>query len=300
MSFTDEINRELAETKLQKTCCRKAMLYGLFINASFDGEKRISLKLKDACAAEKAAEILKKQFSVQAEISEQSRAGRKTFCISFFSKAIFGFLEELDAKNEKTIEELLGFKCDACQNAFLRGVFVAAGSVSDPSKGYHLEFSVFSPERARKLCSFLEGIDFAPKTIERNGKVGIYYKKNITINDIIHYIGASKSSYKMTDIYIEKNLRSRANRATNFVTHNIEKTVVAYNRQREAIEFLEKIGRLEGLGADICYTARLHLENEGASLSELAAMHEPPISKSGLNRRLSKILNEATMRKKEQ
>ena len=112
------------------------------------------------------------------------------------------------------------------------------------------------------------------------------------ITDLLYHIRAMKTAFEYSDICIENEIRNRENRATNFVASNISKSVEASQRQVAAIEELVATGAMLKLPEEILYTARLRIENPDATLSELARLHEPPISKSGLNRRLNRILEE--------
>ncbi len=298
MSFTNDVINEIREVPLQKTCCRKAFLYGLLINAQLMGGKELCVSLKNEAVADTAVEILQKQFSAEGELSEYKKAGRQLWMLKVKSKALCSYLQELDEGKEEHIFNIVGFKCDECGRAFARGVFIACGTLNDPYKGYHLEFS-FLTENSRRIklfCSFLRWLQIdEPKTVNRGNKTGVYYKKNLAITDLLYVMGAAKTNFNITNIFIERDFRNDENRATNCVTQNIARSVAASIKHIEAIERLDRCGRLQGLGEDICYTAGLRMENPSATLSELALMHEPPISKSGLNRRLTKILEEAEL-----
>ena len=130
----------------------------------------------------------------------------------------------------------------------------------------------------------------SPGIVRRPNKVGLYYKSNTKISDLLYFFGASKASFVMTNFSIERDIRNNENRATNCVTRNISRSVDATRKQIEAIELLIERQKIEALGSELEYTAKLRLENDSASLSELAELHDPPISKSGLNGRLKKIL----------
>ena len=123
----------------------------------------------------------------------------------------------------------------------------------------------------------------------RKNKIGVYFKSNTVISDILSYAGAMKASFEVTNTFIERDIRNNENRATNFVAKNISKSVTATQKQISAINKLIEKGKLDGLSTELIQTALLRLENDDISLAELALMHEPPISKSGLNHRLEKI-----------
>ena len=291
MSFTTDVTKELLEASLPKTCCRKALLYGMLFGANRTDGNAIDVEFRTQESAQKASQILKAQFSLDTEIKETARAGRKFFDIAAKSKAIANFLDETDAESStKTLSQLVGFRCPDCSGAFLRGVFISLGTVSDPNKGYHLEFSLKYPARAKLLFEFLESEELAPKIVTRSGKQGLYYKSSSAILEVIYYMGGVKSSFEIPNAGLVRDLRNAENRATNCVTTNISRSVDASRKQIEAIVRLRDLGKLGKLSEDLRYTAELRLANPSSPLSELALMHEPPISKSGLNRRITKLM----------
>lgn len=178
--------------------------------------------------------------------------------------------------------------------AFVRGVFVAAGTVSDPaSSSYHAEFILPDAARARAVYTLLAQLGSIPKIINRKNGTGLYFKSSDAIEELLVKLGATGAAFRLINCKIERTLRNNENRATNCVARNISKTVTASRRQVDDIEKLSALGLLEGLPFDLRVTAKLRLENPEASLAELAELHRPTISKSGLNHRLKKISDEA-------
>ena len=296
MSFTHEVIDELIAAGTAKTCCRKALLYGLFFTARPDEsvKNRIFLELRTKKAADLASEILARQFSATAEVLGYVRAGREYFSLTVVSKALYSYVRALgDSEDGRLFHELVGYRCDECAGCFIRGVFIGCGSMNDPQKSYHLEFSLPDEERAEKLLSALGRVVPTPKKVKRGAKIGVYYKHNESIFHLLNYMGGGQSRFVLTNTFIERDIRNAENRATNCVTKNISKAVEASKRQIEAIERLNESGKMLSLPEELRYTAGLRLENPSATLFELAYMHEPPISKSGLNRRLTRLLEEA-------
>ena len=294
MSFTDAIVTELSALPTGKNCCRRALLCGLFFDGTTDAsEKRISARFRSECAARLAVSLLESRFSAGAELREKVYAGRKYWHVTSLCPAIWDVLRAVDSEDGRMLFELLGFRCGNCRAEFLRGVFVAIATVNDPHKGYHMEFSLSSPKRADRLSDLLETFTERPKRIRRGAKEGLYYKTNSAISDLIYYVGGTKSSFDVANTWIEHDIRNNENRATNCVARNISRAVGASQRHIAAIEQLSACGRLSSLPRELRETAALRLENDSASLAELARLHEPPISKSGLNQRLTKLLQEA-------
>ncbi len=269
-------------------------MYGLFVSAQPLDGGFVRAEFHRADVAELAAEIIAKQFATEPLAEQYVRAGRESVALTVRSKALAKFISEMDnAECEKTMQDIVGFRCAECVHAFLKGVFIAVGSVNDPHKGYHLEFSLPNAERAEKTATQLAAALTPPKRVKRGSRVGFYYKTNVAIFDILCYLGAVGCGFGVSDVSIERDIRNSENRATNCVAHNIERSVGASLKQVEAIEFLMEHGAFDKLADELRYTAELRYENPSSSLAELALMHEPPISKSGLNRRLTKILEAA-------
>ncbi|MBP3369463.1 MAG: DNA-binding protein WhiA [Clostridia bacterium] len=296
MSFTLEVIDELLANDTAKTCCRKALLFGLFCSATLDGSQKnkIHTEFKIKKAAELAEGILLKQFSAQATVTPNVRAGRNLFALSVSSRALASFVASLDSETDtRSLSELIGYRCSDCASAFMRGVFIACGSINDPKKAYHLELSFVSARRAQRIADELGSVLASPKTVSRGARIGVYYKSNEAIFDLLNYIGGGQSRFLLTNTFIERDIRNAENRATNCVASNISKSVGASMKQIEAIRSLVESGKILSLSEELRYTAELRLENPSASLFELSHLHEPPISKSGLNRRLTRLLEEA-------
>lgn len=282
------------ELELSKTCCRKAFLLGLFFGAQTEQNNRIMAEFRSEEIAKAALEILKRQFSSEPELIKVGRAGRYFWRVEATTKALCSFLQTADKKGgEAQLSSLAGFRCAACPNSFLRGVFLAVGSINDPDKGYHLELSLPNGKRAELISNFLSEAVSEPKRVERGGKTGLYYKRNMQIVDMLYYVGAMQCGFDFSNSCISKDIRNNINRTTNCVAKNISRAVDASLKHIEAIELLEKFERMPNLSEELRYTAELRVANPSVSLAELARLHEPPISKSGLNRRLLRIMEEA-------
>ena len=294
MSFTTEISEELIRLPVKKTCCRKALLLGLLCASRRETEQggRV-LYFYHAPIAELTDTLLDKVFHAKVERSETVRAGRKTFVVSFRSQSVDAFLSELDGTAVKNAPETVGFRCASCAAAFLRGVFLATATVSDPTKGYHLEMLFPTEGRANFLAQFLRDTLSTPSRARRKDRFGCVYKSNGAISDLLYFMGCAQTSFAVANACIERDIRNNENRATNCVASNISRSVDASARQRAAIERLIETRRIDGLSEELRYTAELRMEYPSASLLELSLLHIPPITKSGLNRRLSKLVEAA-------
>lgn len=293
MSFTVEIIDELVSLEYDKTCCRKALLFGLFFGAERVEKKLVCAEFKTENSARLALDVLKRQFSAEPELFEVKRAGRNFYCVKLNSKAIANYIDTISAEEQgedKSLFDVVGFRCSGCAKAFLAGAFIAVGASLSPEKRYSLEFSVKGEGRAELLSRLLCETVGSPGCVDRRTKIGLYYKENEMISDILSYIGASKAAYSVINAYVGHAIKNQENRATNCVLSNIKKSVLAIRRQIDAINALKASGKFDGLDEDLKYTAELRIEYDSASLAELALLHEPSISKSGLNKRLEKII----------
>lgn len=181
------------------------------------------------------------------------------------------------------------FICDDCVKYFIRGVFITYGTITNPYKSYHLEIIVNNREAADSLFDLLSEIGMEPKKIKRKNHYILYYKESEIIVDFLNLIGANKSAFHIMNTKIFKEIRNNANRLANCDTANIDKTVSAAKTHMDAIKILISEGIIHDLPDELKETAYLRLNNPDISLSELAQLHNPPISKSGVNHRLKKL-----------
>lgn len=175
------------------------------------------------------------------------------------------------------------------QLAFLRGAFLAVGSVSSPEKAYHLELVLKDEEMANDLKNLVNMYHLNAKVVSRKGSFVVYLKESENIKDFLTLIGAQTAILEFENVRILKEMRNNVNRIVNCETANLDKTINASRRQIESIETIEQHMGLEKLPIGLKELAYLRLENEGASLSELAQMLNKPTSRSGVNHRFKKL-----------
>lgn len=172
----------------------------------------------------------------------------------------------------------------------IAGMFLSCGSISDPNKGYHMEFVMPDLD----LCNFLgltliEKYNMLAKHVERKNHHILYYKESDNIIDMIALMGATTSSFELTNIKIYKDMRNNINRGVNCVNANIEKSIRAAERQIEDIELIDEVMGLDKLPDNLREIAMLRYENPDFNLADLGAALDPPISRSGANHRLNKL-----------
>lgn len=287
MSFSEDVKKELLAIDTRTNCCRKAMLFGLLYNAKHIEATHMAAVFNSCECAEIVSEFLGN--NVEPRIFRSVRGGRRKYTVDFSSKSFSSFIFKIS--HEEKISDAAKFRCEDCKRAFLRGVIISYATLNDPAKGYHLEIplSAENSDRLSSLFSFLTECGFDAKKRKTQRGESLYFKSNTVIADILNYAGAMKSSFAVTNTYIERDIRNNENRATNFVAKNISRSVNATQRQIIAINKLIAHKKLDKLPLELVETAYLRVENDDLSLSELALMHEPPISKSGLNHRLEKL-----------
>lgn len=180
-------------------------------------------------------------------------------------------------------------KKDCCARAFLRGAFLAAGTVSDPSKSYHLEITCPGEREAMQLLTLMERCGMEPKEMVRKGTPVVYIKEGQQVRDLLAMMGATVAMMDLENARILKGVRGNVNRRVNCETSNINKAVAAGMKQVRAIRALEAAGELDTLSDGLYDIAQARLAHPDATLEELGQTLVPPVSKSGVNHRLRKL-----------
>ena len=297
MSFSQQVKEELNSIQIKSNCCKKSYLFGAILSSE-NKDGHIILNLSDESTITTVLYLLKTIYKSIPEVKSVKRGCYKCSEIYIDSKKLSEFLSFADSYNEE-ISESTFFSCTNCKSAFLRGVFCACGHVSDPKKSYTLEIRAKNAARAeliRKVIGEWQEIS-PPNFTQRKEGIGLFYRNESSIEDFLTACGANKSLFTFYEALVEKNVRNIENRATNCVARNISKSVAASAAQVSAIESLISSKSIDELPHDLRTTAALRVTYSDVTLSELAALHNPPISKSGLNHRLSKIVEEAKKRK---
>lgn len=289
MSFSSEVKREIIDIKIKKYCCRSAFLLGMLADCPIseaDGKtlgKYTTLSEENRDLAER---MLIGVWKTKVKRSEGSRMGAPYYTLEFEVGERAAALLRICKGGERIFDEDF---CPSCRVCFMRGIFVSNGTVSDPMTGYHMELKFKNAHVAKQIYELLEEDGIPPKILNRKTSVGLYYKNSGGIEDVLTYLGTVKSVFDLMNAKIEREIRNSVNRSTNCVAGNISKSVSAAQKQLSAIAEIEAAGKLPMLEADLFETAKLRADNPSLSLAELARVHNPPISKSGLNHRLAKI-----------
>lgn len=300
MSFAQETKAGLvsASEGQKHECCRKAELYGILYSAGIFSRER--LKLVTVCE-ELAALCIKRLrdlYSIEGNLyitekksgeSDERRSCKITVPQKRELERLFHGFKYTPEDTESLVKREM-FKCQGCMAAFVRGAFLSAGTLTDPDKGYHLELDFTSEAAAQSITELLSECGIEPKRTSRKTEHVLYYKDSESIENFLAFIGATNAAFTIMNKKIERELRSDANRLANSELANIGKTVAAAGDQLAAINSLKAKGELERMPDELKITAYLRLEHADATLAQLAALHDPPITKSGVNHRLKKII----------
>ena len=282
MSFSAEQKERIITESHKNSCCRRAFLCGILASKASIDEKEIAVSLEKKEYCEFVAKLIFEFFGREPVISAPKGGGRCKL-ITFESKAAVKYLTSLN-----DITTLFVEKCQGCASAFSKGVFFACGSISNPEKQYLLE--LLPSQNTDLIEQFLINHSLTPRITVRNGKKGIYFKRASDIEDFCGFAGLTEAMFVITNTQIKREFLNNTNRAVNCETKNISKAVEASGRQIAAIKALIEHNLLSNLPDELEYTARLRIENESLSLLQLSKLFIPPISKSGLSHRLSKII----------
>ena len=290
MSFSSNVKQELCRLPINRKLEAAAELYGilLYCNAFTADLVRITTESRDL--AERLPRLMKKVFSFDQEPEES--AGKLLFVMGSQEKIHKMFAQfGLSAARDVTLHVNYGMlEEDEERLAFLRGAFLSGGSVTDPAKRYHLELTTSHYKVSRETCALLLDAGFSPKETTRGGNSILYFKQSDMIEDFLTAIGAPVCAMGVMEAKVEKDLRNGINRRVNCETANLTKVVDASIEQVAAIRKLQKQGRLKELPPKLRETAKLRLDNPEATLQELAAMQDPPVSKSAMNHRMRKLV----------
>ncbi|MCI7062758.1 MAG: DNA-binding protein WhiA [Lachnospiraceae bacterium] len=305
MSFSGDIKKELLRQLPAARHCQIAELAALFdlvgrVRQDESGSEYLEIHTENLTVARKSYMLLISVFHDPVEVlvrNHNIRGNiREYYIIVRNRQTIISMLKALKMMDEqgRIAVDCLGhqhrlIQNTCCKRAFLRGVFLAAGSLSDPEKAYHLEFALFSEQFASFIKDILAFFELEAKIVRRKRYFVVYIKEGSQIVDFLNVVEAHIALMEFENVRIVKEVRNSVNRQVNCETANIGKTVAAAAKQIEDIEFIECNMGLRKLARGLREIAELRLEYPDASLQELGKMLDPPIGKSGVNHRLRKL-----------
>ena len=293
MSFSSEAKKEIAAEMPDKLCCRTAQAYGMLQCGHAFSADEISLQTESAQIADTYDRLVSRICSIPRPARDTLR--RRTTLHQSVITAPSHRLAVLEHFGHSGSEVSLrlnraNLDCDACARAYLRGAFLVCGAVTDPERDYHLEFALPHYNLARDLLTLLREVDFPAKSATRGGNYIVYIKGSEAIEDCLTYLGATHAALEMMGVKMVKSIRNDTNRRLNFENANLDKTVQAAVAQMNALHRIEETCGLAALPEDLQPLAKLRLENPDLSLRDLGEMMDPPLSRSGVNHRLQRIL----------
>lgn len=293
MSFSFDTKNELCRLPVQKLCCARAEAYGILLYCNTFSSTEVRIITENPNFAARLPKLFKRAFNLQFDRRpEPDVPGKLVFQITERKKLdhiinLLGY----DPRQNLVLHINFGLlEEECCRASFLRGVFFAGGSITDPLKRYHLELTTSHLQANRELEVLLRECGYPPKSLSRNGSFITYFKQSDQIEDFLTLVGAPVAAMKIMSAKLEKDLRNSVNRRLNCDSANLDKAVEAAQEQLEGIRKLQAAGLLEQLPDKLQLTAALRLENPELTLSELAEEFDPPVTKSCLNHRLRKIM----------
>ena len=299
MSFSAEVKAELTRIEIEKNCCMLAQLSAVLrMNGDLvirRGNFGINFITENAALARQVLKLLKQQFKVSTEVVvTRSRRLKKNnrYQVRILPAAevlpVVNSLRLLPGDDGRLENDLLLSPC--CRRCFLRGVFMASGSVNKPEGDYHLEIITSNKNFADTILRVMKYFDLPVKLTDRKNEYIIYLKGGDYIIYFLSVIGAHNALLKFENVRVVKQMRNQVNRLVNCETANLDKTVQAALRQVESINFLKSKEQYWcELTVALREAAELRLAYPDSTLSELVELNDSNISKSGLNHRLKKI-----------
>ncbi len=305
MSFSSEVKEELSrQMSSARHCCiaETAAIISLCGHVKISGENRYSVKIhtENIAVARKYFTLLRKTFNIVAEITIRQNVYLKkgrTYTITVNNhedalkllvtcKLIDG---DGDIVENMSIVDNVVIMNSCCKRAFVRGAFIASGSISTPEKFYHFEIVCNSYDKAVQLCELIATFQIEAKIVERKKHFVVYIKDGSGIVDILNVMEAHVALMNLENVRILKEMRNSVNRKVNCETANLNKTVAAAVKQIEDISYIRDTVGLSYLPDALRQLAEIRLENPDVSLKELGTLLDTPVGKSGVNHRLRKI-----------
>ena len=305
MSFSSKVKEELSkDCNNPRHCCiaETAAIISMCGKVIFDEKDRVRIEIhtENVTVARKYFTLLKKTYNINTDISirhssslnknrsyvlsvNDDETARKILMTCRLMKP-FGVIEE-----DFSISDSLIIQRECCKRAFIRGAFLASGSVSDPVKTYHFEIVCLSEAKAKQLQMIMETFNINARVIKRRKYFVVYVKDSSQVVDLLNIMGAYNALMDMENVRIVKDMRNNVNRKVNCETANINKTVSAAVKQIEDIRFIQMSSAFDELPESLQEMAELRVRYPEATLAELGQLLDTPVGKSGVNHRLKKI-----------
>ncbi|MFI3171542.1 MAG: DNA-binding protein WhiA [Eubacteriales bacterium] len=304
MSFSGEVKQELARMIPEARHCQIAELSAILsicgrVIISENEEYKLKVRTENISVARKCFTLIKKTFNMNTDISINRNISRKIsvyeVVVSDHEKAIrilqaTKILDECgEIREELSVVRNILVQQPCCKRAFIRGAFLASGSMSNPNKSYHFEIVCATEDKAKQLVSIINSFDMDAKMVVRKKHYVVYLKEGAQIVDVLNIMEAHVALMELENVRILKDMRNTVNRKVNCETANINKTVSAAVKQVNDIEYIQDAIGLEELSEGLREVAELRLEYRDLPLKELGELLSVPVGKSGVNHRLRKL-----------
>jgi len=294
VSFSANVKEELCRADIKNKCCAQAEAYGILLFCNSFTDTEIKIVTENPHLSLRLPPLFWKAFRVDFDTYPEvlGETGKQSFGIRDPEK-LAAIWETYGYEPKSSIAHHINYavleeQCDRI--SFLRGAFLAGGSATDPGKGYHLELSTSHYSVSRELGALMREIGFEPKETTRKANYVTYFKSSAVIEDFLTTLGAPVQAMQIMEAKVEKQLRGGVNRRVNCDAANLDKTVEAAMEVIHAIHRLEERAMLDSLPEKLKEAALLRKEHPEGTLTELAAMCTPPVTKSAFNHRLRKLL----------
>ena len=303
MSFSGMVKEELSRQIGTARHCRIAELAALIgfcgrLEHFPQGEK-LKLQTENETVARKCFTLLQKTFNIEKEISVRENSHLKRVKVYVLEISDPEEIREIlqatkliaDSKFCDTLilQDMLVVQQSCCKRAYIRGAFLASGSISDPEKGYHFEIVYPDERKAQQLQTIIRSFSVDAKIVQRKKSYVVYVKEGAQIVDMLAVMEANVALMDLDNIRILKEMRNSVNRKVNCETANINKTVNAAVKQMEDIKLIQQVMGFEQLSDGLAQIAELRMQYPEATLKELGMMLSPQVGKSGVNHRLRKL-----------
>ena len=296
MSFASETKLDLCSIASTDVEVLRAELYAMLLLSREFSQEKIVFKTENKNTADHFVSLCTMLFTPIVEYRKPLTKSSKTFTVELIDsmdcKRIFDFYGH-DNREITLRVNRANLPDNKCERAFVRGVFLSCGSVTDPDKAYHLELCVVHKILCTDICNIIRDIEDCTVTIKmlnRNGSYIGYVKDSEQITDLLTFMGATNSAMTVMGAKAIKQVRNAANRRTNSEIANLQKVASASATQIKAINKLKKSGKFLSLSDELKEVARLRVEYPELSLRDMGEMLEPKISRSGVNHRMTKLM----------
>ncbi len=297
ISFSAAAKAEVCKVFPHRDCCALAQCFGILLYCNSFTASGIKIITESRDFALLLPKLFKRTFNLNFDIFPSMEAPGKLIFQIIDEEKIADIMDAFGFDLADTVSlhvNLPLLEEDCCKAAFLRGAFLAGGSVTDPEKGYHMEIATTHKSVARETYMLMhESMEVYPKTAERSGGQVLYLKQSDLITDFLTYVGAPVAAMGIMEARLEKELNNKVNRRCNCDDANTSKVVEAAQEQLAAIRILKEAGILDKLPPKLQQAATAREDNPESALSELAGMMDPPITKPAMNHRLKKLVQMA-------